>query len=144
MSLGLFSVVFLREGSGIVEHFFFTESNGSDISMRVLYQLDGGDGVYKALVKPEGVKDDDALKTDVDEDFSVRLGAILAEYGVAEWDGFDEADENVMDGIGFSLHVTMGDGSTIDAGGYMEWPEGYGKAAAAIHDLFLGLYREKS
>ncbi len=137
---GFFSVVFRREGGLSVAHFFFTESNGSDYDLTTVYQLDVADGVCTAVIKPEGVKEEDALTVNPDADFAARLGTVLQEHDVGSWNGFNEQDSGIMDGIGFSLHIVLEDGAKIDATGYMEWPEHYNDAASAIHKLFLEIY----
>ena len=122
-----------------VTHFYFTYSNGLDFDDRVFYQLDGAEGQYTAVVKPEGVKDEDAWHVSVDEAFADQLIAILRENDVGSWNGFDKQDRRIMDGIGFSTHVILADGKTIDANGYMKWPSGYSSVEAALNGLFLGL-----
>ena len=125
-----------------ITHFFFTYSNGNDFDARVFYQLDGEDGLYTAVVKPEGVKDENAWNIRVDGTFVERLTSILRENDVGSWNGFDKRDTRYHDGIGFSLYVTLADGTTIDAVGYMEWPQGYGSVEAGLDELFLGLEAE--
>ncbi len=122
-----------------ITHFYFTYSNGSDFDARVFYQLDGENGTYTAIVKPEGVKDADAWNIPVGKDFEEQLAAILRDNDAGRWNGFNKQDRRIMDGIGFSMHVILADGQTIDAGGYMEWPAGYNDVETALNRLFLGL-----
>ena len=125
-----------------IERFFYTESNGSDFDMRTVYELDYADGYYTAVIKPAGVKEEKSRTVNVDGAYADRLEAILREYGVAEWNGFDEMDSDIMDGIGFTLDVKLADGSGIDAVGYMKWPPKYDEAARAFHGLFLEIYEK--
>ena len=125
-----------------IAHFFFTESGGSDFDARTAYQLDYADGYYTAVIKPAGVKEKKARTVIVDAEFVDRLEAVLTEYDVKSWNGFDEKDYDIMDGIGFSLDVVMADESEIDAVGYMEWPEGFGYVSSAFDELFLGAYKK--
>ena len=76
----------------------------------------------------------------VDADFADRLDAILEEFGVVAWNGFRESDDDVLDGIGFTLDVSFTDGRKIDAVGYMMWPENYDDAVGAFHVLFREAY----
>ena len=136
-----FSVIFRKEGSiHSIDHFFFTESYGSNYDDAVHYELNSENGSYTAVVKPEGVKEAKSRTVAVDGSFVEKLENVLNEHNIADWNGFDEQDTDVMDGIGFVLRVVMKDGTKIEAGGYMEWPEGYNEAAAAIHDLFQSVY----
>lgn len=136
---GFFTVMFRKDFRHSVKSFFFTESNGSDPDSRTLYELDREDGVYTATVKPEGVKDEDTLITEVGEDFVERLEVILTDHEIERWNGYDESAD-VLDGIGFVLRVILTDETRIEASGYMEWPEGYNPFAADVHQLFLDLY----
>ena len=123
-----------------IERFYYTESNGSDFDMRTVYELNHADGVYTASIKPEGVKDEDALIVNVDADFVDRLEGILRENDVGRWNGFDKKDYHYIDGNGFTLHVILASGAEIDAVGLMEWPEHYREASAAFHALFTETY----
>ena len=49
-----------------------------------------------------------------------------------------------MDGIAFTLRAVMTDNSELSASGYMEWPEGYNKAAGAIQGLFQEVFDEET
>lgn len=69
----------------------------------------------------------------LDSAFMEGLGRIVAACDVAQWNGFDERDDDILDGSSFSLDVTLADGSTIRARGYNAWPENY--------DVFLGMLR---
>ncbi len=139
-----FSVVFRKEGSiHSIERFFFTESYGSNYDDAVHYELNSENGSYTAVVKPEGVKEEKAWTVAVDADFVEKLANVLNEHDVPGWNGFDERDPDIMDGIGFVLRVVTEDGSKVEAVGYMEWPDGYNEAAAAIHDLFESVYKKR-
>ncbi len=130
-------------GVRAISHFFFTESGGLDFDDRTSYALDYADGFYTAVIKPSGVKNEKARTVRVDADFADRLAAILEEFGVGAWDGFRETDDDVMDGIGFTLDVTFTDGRKIDAMGYMMWPAGYDDAVEAFHALFGEAYLKR-
>ena len=125
-----------------ISHFFFTKSGGSDFDMRTSYELNYADGYYTAVIKPSGVKEKKARPVSVDADFVDRLGAILKEFEVEDWNGFHEMDYDIMDGIGFTLDVAFTDGRIIDAVGYMEWPEHYGDVAGAFYDLFMDAFNK--
>lgn len=144
--LGLFAGCFRKKipPSEIraIRRFFYTESNGNDFDMRTVYELDHADGYYAAVIKPEGVKDEQALTVNVEADFADRLEDILREYDVGSWNGFDKKDYQYIDGMGFTLHAVMADGAEIDAVGMMEWPEHYHEVSAALHALFTEIYDE--
>ena len=142
---GFFNVEFRKEKNPSViqdDHsvtqFFFQESYGSDYDRAVVCRLDynAGDGSYAVSFKPESVKEEDALTVQTDRDFDSKLRVVLQEHDIESWNGFHEADTEIMDGIGFSLRAAFSDGSVIEANGYMEWPDHYVAAAEAIHELF--------
>ena len=141
---GFRTVEFLKEDHRSVLEFFFQESYGSDYDMWEVFRLDYKDGTYTAVIKPGGVKEEDTLTVEVDESFAVRLAGIFREYDVYSWNGFDKRDPDIMDGIAFTLQAVMTDNSKLSAQGYMEWPEGYNKAAGAIQGLFQEVFDEET
>ena len=138
---GLFSVVFRKEIRNSVESFFFSESNGSDYDRWAVYELKREEGVYTVTAKPEGVKEENALITEVDDDFVARLETILIDHDIESWNGYNESAD-VMDGIGFVLRVILTDETKLEASGYMEWPKGYNPFAGEIYKLFGDIYEE--
>ena len=102
------------------------------------YELERKDGGYTARRKPSGVPDEKADVFTVDAAFAEKLKAILKEYGVGSWNGFNKSDKHVLDGNSFSLTVYMGE-EEISAHGYMRWPKNYREFKEAVTALFEGL-----
>lgn len=69
-------------------------------------------------------------------DIMSELQQILIDEGIAAWDGFDEHDDSILDGYGFTLKVDYAT-STVSASGYEKYPEGYTTASSAL-EAFLG------
>ena len=78
----------------------------------------------------------------MDRNFVEQLENVLNEHSIADWNGFDGQEADVMDGIGFVMYIEMEGGTKVEARGYMEWPDGYIDASAAIQDLFLSVYKK--
>ncbi len=72
----------------------------------------------------------------VDEPVLKRLGEIAGKYRLDKWDGFNKANDYVLDGNGFSLFMTLSNGSTIKAQGTNSYPNGYSGAESEIYALF--------
>jgi len=100
------------------------------------YALRLEDGVYTASVKPLNVPTEETQSFAVDEEFARELEQILIDNGVGKWNGFDKVDKRVLDGRSFSLYITMTDGTSVDAHGYMRWPKNYTDVNAAVEALF--------
>ena len=64
-----------------------------------------------------------------------KLNSIIKENNIASWDGFDESDNNVLDGYGFKLVVKYKNGNTIEAKGYMKYPDNYKKGHNALEEF---------
>lgn len=73
---------------------------------------------------------------DVDPAFMDALGRIAAACDVESWDGFSERDDDVLDGSGFSLSITLADGSEIHASGTNAEPEGFVAFSWMVRLLF--------
>lgn len=67
------------------------------------------------------------------------LSALIDALKLAEWNGFDEADPDALDGESFSLDVEFSDGGAIAARGSNRFPAGYAEAAARIETFFQEL-----
>lgn len=66
------------------------------------------------------------------EELAKRFG----ELGVEAWDGFDETDQNVLDGDGFWLEIELEDGGTVSAHGTNAYPPNYHEFIGILRGLF--------
>lgn len=72
----------------------------------------------------------------VEEPVLEQLGAIAGKYRLDLWDGFDKTKSRVSDGTGFTLSISLADGSTISARGSNAFPDRYQAAKGEILDVF--------
>ncbi len=61
-----------------------------------------------------------------------KLEKIIKDYELDKWDGFDESDDDIYDGSDFKLNVVYESGETINAFGYMKYPDNYKKGHNAL------------
>ena len=70
----------------------------------------------------------------MDSETADALMRIIDEYDVPRWDGFDESEENVLDGEGFWLEIALTDGTSITARGENAFPENYFPAISRMQE----------
>ena len=121
---------------GALQSFRYDYNQGYMANSNVWYTLELKDGVYTAGVKPHNVPPEEEQSFAVDQSFARELEQILVDHEVGAWNGFDKVDKRVLDGNGFSLYITMTDGTSVDAHGYMRWPKNYTDVKAAVEALF--------
>lgn len=64
-----------------------------------------------------------------------KLNNIIKDNNIDSWDGFDESEDNVLDGYGFKLIVKYKNGDSIEAKGYMKYPDNYKKGHNALEEF---------
>ena len=110
-----------------IEYFYYSYNNSF------------GDGSYYYLIEDGKFQYDDyygidnPMITSIDPEAMEKLELICST--ISDWDGFSEADENVLDGDGFSLTVNYGDGRSVNAHGSNAYPTGYSEFAVSIEEL---------
>jgi len=72
----------------------------------------------------------------VEEPILQKLGEIAGKYRLDLWNGFDKTKSNVSDGSGFTLSITLADGSEIYAHGSNAFPDRYQEAKGEITAAF--------
>ena len=123
-----------------LKHFSFGYSVGNYSDANISYTLECSDSCV-AIVKKEGVKEEDASKIEVDSGFVKGLEDILRKYDVESWDGFSKSDKRVLDGYSFSLYAKMSNGDSISASGYMKWPKNYKNVRNELNKYFEKLIK---
>ena len=125
-----------RDGS-IVE---FSFGHGGGMSGDVQYTLKRQDNLALLSINRTGALYDKGgnVEKTVDGKYLDRLADIINENEVAKWDGFDKSAHGILDGGGFVLKVTYDDEKTIEAHGYMMFPDNY----AVVSDKFEELFSE--
>ena len=99
-----------------------------------IYLLGGDYFLYKNQDPP--IRTDPAL--------AAELVRIMDEYNVQSWDGFDESDENVLDGEFFGFSAALTNGVTIRADGDNSFPEHYFQASGEIEELLASAEGEEA
>ena len=75
----------------------------------------------------------------MDEETVQKLMEVIEAYNVSSWDGFDETNENVLDGEGFSLEIGFTDGTSVKALGDNAFPEQYADAMGEMWDILTNI-----
>ena len=86
--------------------------------------------------------EDEPYPVPVDQAWADTLNGFVVRYDMLGWDGFSGTAPGLLDGTHFSVELTLADGTQVRAGGYGDFPEGYGDASAAIDAHFLQLLPE--
>ena len=71
----------------------------------------------------------------VSEDIFIKINAWVDEYNIKSWDGYNMTQEDILDGGGFGLDITLSTGETISAHGSNAYPEGYREANSSLEDI---------
>ncbi len=103
----------------------------------------GGYNEYHLYYTEEGIAHIEAIgyngselniDKDIDESVFGEIEKIVNEQEIYKWDGFDESDNDILDGSSFSLKIMYKDGQSINAHGYMKYPDNYRVASDALTD----------
>ena len=125
-----------------IKSFYFTYTNGYMINSYTRYQIVIEEEKYIAKIKPYGKSEDEEKEIEINQDFIEKIVTILKKYEVTKWDGFNKSDHDVMDGDSFSISITMINDKSINASGYMKWPNNFRNVRDEISVLFMNLYNE--
>ena len=90
-------------------------------------------------IKPMGRPYEEAVTYPISDEQVKEIIDVLNKYEVWTWDGFNEYDPDAMDGNSFSFSLTMQDGITIEAEGYMMFPEHFGDIIPELCRIFDSL-----
>lgn len=126
---------------GSIKTFHFTYTNGYAANAFTYYDIRLKDGNYKAYIKLNGVPAEEAVEIEMTKEQVQKVEEILNKYKVYKWNGFDKTDKDVLDGDSFSLNLSMENGKSIGASGYMAWPDNYREVKAELSTFFEGLLK---
>ncbi len=101
-----------------IESFEYEYGGGTAYKNYKIYVIDG-----KTYISSNGVNQ--MMEKEIDNSVLNDISKIVRENEIDKWDGFNERDENIMDGNSFSLKIKYADGEEINAYGYMKYPENY-------------------
>ena len=145
LSLALcLSTLFLMSGCKSTElapftSFSFSET-GSMMNSGFSYQAFTEDGVTTVTIRKPGMALEDALTTVADAALMKQLYVIAEKYEMGSWNGFDKSSKSAMDGTSFRLYIFMDNDESIEAEGFMKWPDNYSEAKEEICALFDDIY----
>ncbi len=122
-----------------IKKFSFNAINGMTIESITEYKIECTNKCI-AKIKPNGKNYDEVKEFYITDSDVVKLEKILNKYNVIGWDGFSEMDSDVLDGNSFSMEISLEEGKTIIASGYMKYPENYKTVTNEIDKLFIDLY----
>lgn len=128
-----------------VTSFHLSYSKGYMMNANIIYEFyyDKKTTKYIVSVKPYLIDENDKVTKEVSKEFADKIKDILIKYDIGKWNGFKKYDKDVLDGDGFSFHVRMMDDETIEADGYMVWPENYRKVVSEFDNLFMKIYNDE-
>ena len=112
------------------------------IHLYVRYELECKDKCL-VTIKPNNLPEEEVFQTEVNNDVKHKIEKMLKKYHVEKWNNFNKHDPNVLDGNSFSIDISMKNGETISASGYMKWPENYGKVSNELDEIFMQFYPNK-
>lgn len=122
-----------------ITDFDFKYSTGNMMYAYVFYKIVMENGVYKAIIKPNQIADENAFEIEIDSGFVAELERFLLLNGVEKWNGFKKSDNRVLDGKDFKMYMRNKQGRHFDAWGYMKWPENYDNVKKGLDNLFGSL-----
>ena len=96
---------------------------------------------YSIFLDEDGyhISVNDEESQSMDEETVQKLMEVIEAYNVSSWDGFDEKNENVLDGEGFSLEIGFTDGTSVKALGDNAFPEQYADAMGEMWDILTNI-----
>lgn len=121
---------------GSIREFRFRVTTASAADSYAECRLQRQDDGFALCFKPDGVPRNQAKQLKVSDAFTQKLEAFLRENSVERWNGFDRSARHAADGRGFVLSITMEDGGSLQARGYMKWPENFAAVRSGIEAIF--------
>ena len=106
----------------------------------VSYEINLIDGKYMLKVKPTDISEEETQEFELSKDKIQEIINKLNEYHVSRWNGFNKSDKYVLDGNSFSLNIRMKNNNTIEASGYMMWPNNYYEVKTYLDTTLGSLY----
>lgn len=99
------------------------------------YDIENSDG--RVTFRATGFNGNDMnVEKTISGEYLDRISDIIKKYDVASWDGFDESDDGILDGHGFTLKIKYTSGATLEAHGYMKYPRNYDEVDEELSEIF--------
>ncbi|MCH3914562.1 MAG: hypothetical protein LKE29_04645 [Acidaminococcaceae bacterium] len=125
---------------GQLKSFSFATGGSSRYEIRALSARQEGQEVRLQVdtwVEVNGEDQQVQINKAVNEpDLLPRLGELIREQQLSEWNGFDGKNANALDGNSFSFLAVYDQGGKIQAKGYIKMPKNYQKGRTAILNIF--------
>lgn len=125
--------------SGIV---YFSYSDHESMGNSFTWTVECSGGSVRFTTEDLAHEEYGPMTAEADPALAEQLEQLYLEHRIAAWNGFDECDTNVLDGGGFSLSITFGDGQTLHAEGDNSYPKGYGAFMTGLRELLRPLEKE--
>jgi hypothetical protein len=122
-----------------LSYLYFSES-GSCFKRVQGYEYRAEDGRHTPYFHM--ANEEELLPVPVKQGWVDTLNGFIIRYGMMGWDGFSGSAPGLLDGTQFCVEFTLADGTSVKAGGYGDFPDGYGSASDAIDAHFLQLLPE--
>ena len=122
-----------------LSYLYFSESN-SYFKRVQGYEYRVEDGKHTACFHM--ANEEELYLVPVDQVWVDTLNSFITQYGMMGWDGFSGSATRLLDGTQFYVEFTLTDETYVKAGGYGDFPDGYGGASEAIDAHFLQLLPE--
>ncbi|MEA4810994.1 MAG: hypothetical protein VB108_00290 [Anaerolineaceae bacterium] len=117
-------------------HYEFGSYNGGYWAYTLTREKEG-----KAHLLAKGMNGVDLnLDEEIDSKTLDQIADILDKNKVAAWNGFNERDNAILDGYGFSLKADYGE-EKIEASGYMKYPKNYQIVHDSLVEILNGLQK---
>ena len=121
--------------------YLYLSEHGSYFERVQGYEYCAKDGKHTAYFYM--ANEEEPYPVPVDQAWVDTLNSFIAEYGMMAWNGFHGSSPGLLDGTQFYVEFTLADGTTVTAGGYGDFPDGYSSASDAIDAHFLQLLPEE-
>ncbi len=125
--------------------FHFSYSNGYMMNANISYEYyyNKETNKYIVSVKPYLIAEEDKVEKESSKEFGEKIKKILVKYDLGKWNGFKKYAKDVLDGDSFSFHVRMEKEQSIEADGYMMWPENYRLVREEFDKIFMEIYNKE-
>ena len=122
-----------------LSYLYFSERN-SYFKRVQGYEYRAEDGKHTAYFHM--ANEEELYPVPVDQVWVDTLNSFITQYSMTRWNGFSGSAAGLLDGTQFYVEFTLSDGTNVKAGGYGDFPDGYGSASKAIDAHFLQLLPE--
>lgn len=121
-------------------YFYYSVNNAKNGSY--IYKINLEDSKYIAYYKGEGISEEDSIRKEISKEKVLELEQILTKYKVYKWNGFKKSNKKILDGKSFRMNYKT-ENNSIEASGYMSYPNGYKEFKDEIKNWYNELFKEE-